>query len=1177
MIYQFPDLDTLRLAITSSVVPPEISLAPAVGAVDDDGHVWMQPTEALPKKSVTALRKLGVESYEANGDLKAEEVTCWLQMLPVVRDPAPPTLSAQAPVIFDLPEAGQLPGLVAEMLRLGNDRQGFRWLKDGKKERVLLRVIGPPYYSLLRAFETGNQESAPRAYVERSPGVWVELGHTHTLVEYLKPKPGKVLFLRPDRQWEFFDEGPFRDIYEILDFTLPDATVGWTPTDPGPRLKVPLRLAPAGGNEPAEMWVLRHSAFDQVDALVRNADNHLLNRLAFAVGEHQGEKSIVLRVRPSKQAPPVLVLPDAVSFRPFLKLPNLFMPSGQRLQPPLRRDAVRQLLADDPDRIVWLYPGADGHFTPESLPDSSFRPLHDWVEYVLDHDQKSLQEWIDAARFDFGAFVCKDDVDTTPKPPKGKVPRGDRKSMLTDDMDDDQAEAVPVPVAEKSKKKQAKEEDDFAVLEEIKPSELQQKLRDVQNQFLANEGPLDDATRKALWPEMASLNAALSQTDDAAICWLNAMWDHDGPPPDWVWAWTRAEIASWLKEQKLWPPPEWAAHWGRNDARTSGKGIVGEELDSLLELKEALPAHMRTLVSCILLAAWADTESPKPRGAGRSVNRSAQAIIDRLPQIQAFLEKWENRLGIRAVWLAWTSLARLSAGDVLSLAKARDRLLERLLSHGMNLEYDMPTFLRFSGQQSSERYLLVRDRVVGLQKLSQNWIKDCYAADGSHNQNAAEYTQAYKNLMFAFGLARLGEVGECHRLKQRATQALEKKDDVHTFLLNAFTYRVEEALAGRPHSGPLPPDYRGYLQEIVAKSKAARMDAPERNYPYFIDRLRHTSLILEPQEKIDPYRAVIASTNEMAKMITELYAIQDRQALEEAVEKLLKAPKKPWEKLRLMHAALELAPRLREDYVISIVARLVAMRDAIATVEDSHDLEMRAKLLERALFLAGHYDRAEYLQQLVNSFIHLLSVQKGDMAAQALEPVAGQSLRCLRKLGLREEIDSLLQKMTDLIMQGDSLPAMRNRFKAADQWVTPLRTLLHIASGWFYFGRNEQAIPILDEARNLLFATDNKPTAVYRAGLASTYAMTLGQAPVDFALKRFEELFKKLGPLADGFVTKSHYSRLQLQVIESVVLAVVSDDFAVGQNVRRWLDEDEYLVRSRIHRDLRAFMNQAGV
>jgi cellulose synthase operon protein C len=38
------------------------------------------------------------------------------------------------------------------------------------------------------------------------------------------------------------------------------------------------------------------------------------------------------------------------------------------------------------------------------------------------------------------------------------------------------------------------------------------------------------------------------------------------------------------------------------------------------------------------------------------------------------------------------------------------------------------------------------------------------------------------------------------------------------------------------------------------------------------------------------------------------------------------------------------------------------------------------------------------------------------------------------------------------------------------------------------------------------------------------------------------------------------------------VQAVVHDDFALGAAVRRWLDSDEYLIRRRIHRDLRSLM-----
>src|SRR5262249_50944156 len=100
---------------------------------------------------------------------------------------------------------------------------------------------------------------------------------------------------------------------------------------------------------------------------------------------------------------------------------------------------------------------------------------------------------------------------------------------------------------------------------------------------------------------------------------------------------------------------------------------------------------------------------------------------------------------------------------------------------------------------------------------------------------------------------------------------------------------------------------------------------------------------------------------------------------------------------------------------------------------------------------------------------------------------------------------------------------------------------------------------------------------VFRTKLACAYAMTLGQAPVEEALARFEELFRKLGLLNDCFTTNTHYSLSQLQIVESVVRAVVSDDFAAGQHVRRWLDEDEYLVRRRIHRDMRQVMSQAGL
>jgi hypothetical protein len=79
---------------------------------------------------------------------------------------------------------------------------------------------------------------------------------------------------------------------------------------------------------------------------------------------------------------------------------------------------------------------------------------------------------------------------------------------------------------------------------------------------------------------------------------------------------------------------------------------------------------------------------------------------------------------------------------------------------------------------------------------------------------------------------------------------------------------------------------------------------------------------------------------------------------------------------------------------------------------------------------------------------------------------------------------------------------------------------------------------------------------------------------MEAAKKRLEEIFRELKGVRESFTSGSHFSVLQLDVIESVVLAVVSDDFTQGTQARRWLDDDEFLVRRRIHDDHRKLMAQ---
>ncbi len=94
--------------------------------------------------------------------------------------------------------------------------------------------------------------------------------------------------------------------------------------------------------------------------------------------------------------------------------------------------------------------------------------------------------------------------------------------------------------------------------------------------------------------------------------------------------------------------------------------------------------------------------------------------------------------------------------------------------------------------------------------------------------------------------------------------------------------------------------------------------------------------------------------------------------------------------------------------------------------------------------------------------------------------------------------------------------------------------------------------------------------------LACAYAATLAQAPVEEALQHVEELFRNLKNVSDTFTVNTHYALSQLRVVEAVVMAVVNDEFTVGTEMHRWLDDDEFLVRRRIHRDMKAVLGGEG-
>ncbi|MFP2934872.1 hypothetical protein ACLESO_59180, partial [Pyxidicoccus sp. 3LG] len=194
---------------------------------------------------------------------------------------------------------------------------------------------------------------------------------------------------------------------------------------------MPLRLTRAARTEPASLWVLRDNALAQVESLVHTLPEALLAQLRFAVAGPPEAPCIVLRARAGRERPPELGL-SGMSYAPLPQLADLYLPCDGLLEPPVRRDRLRALLAPRADTVTWLHPTGGGGFRAERLPESAFQPLDTWVDYVVDTGAAALEPWVRSATFDFDAFEgASGEWTVTPQDKSQKAQEDDERESRT--------------------------------------------------------------------------------------------------------------------------------------------------------------------------------------------------------------------------------------------------------------------------------------------------------------------------------------------------------------------------------------------------------------------------------------------------------------------------------------------------------------------------------------------------------------------------------------------------------------------------------------------------------------------------------------------------------------------------------------------------------------------------
>lgn len=1090
----FRDDEALRVAIMSGLAPIDVQAKGAKIARDAKGVLYLAPAVALTPAVLKALQTHGVD-IDAKLPDGARDVSCWAEAVELTKAPVTQTPSL---VLLTSPDREGIINLAAELLRLGCERQELIVTPNGG----VLRCVDPPTYTIVRAIdrERGLRGFAPDPHGQET--VWTELGHKHPLAGRLKADKNHLLLVSHDGWRNIVDDG-WKNLDAALELGVTGTSVEHAATSLGARRKVELRFAPGRRDAPS-LWVIRRGGTAAIDKLLEYLPEDVVARLTFAAAGRNAsmlsvpgmrlddiaEGAIIIRARTGRHGPPDLSL-DAEEYAPLVHMPDVYAPAGAIVEPPLRRERLRSILGIEQGQVVWLAPTTQrvpgdpirGPFRVERILDSAFAPLSEWADYVIHASAPQLVPWQRAVVFDFAPFVSTG-LEWASERPKEDKPerdddRNDRKKPKAA-----RGRPAPVPVAvapappPTPTQKAPKKAIEMTEREEVS---IDAELAKLEAEFVALDAPADAPERLELLERLGRAYARLNRRRDAGLCFARAAWEAQGTEAN-------DRIDTWL-----------AADLGNQDP--------AKALGRLLDNKQPSQDDVR------LVAAIA--------ARGDAVKKEHHRVV-------RWLDDHDMELDARTLWLARAGLAKLSGGDTLGLAQARDRILARLAG-GLPVERELPSFLRFAGRSGALGNASGEHLSKALNALSDKIGST--RRKPSPVEAPKHLTQAYVSFQLAHGYARIGQHQRARTLVTEARQALAAvaSDAVHAYLMAAFTARVEQAIQGLPPETALPEPLGN---QLAALDRVAR---------YKVDRLREASRILEPLERPDAIGAFSKRQHDSrGPEFAALRTLPDAAARAKEISRLVDVAgsSSEAEATRLLDGVFDVLLELPENSAMPILGRAWPMVAKLPAAR-------HAVLYGEALVVAGHFGRTELVPQLLELLGESVKVVPGQELARVLD----QSLRALRRIGLRREIAELLAEVET----------------ALDAGTANIHARLALAAGLAYLGDTARALPILEAARKAL----NDPmTLTQRLELTRALAAAYAQAPINDALAAIADLSGQLRDITDSFGTNSHYCLSVLHFVESLVVGIASDDLALGEAGRRFVEDDEHLIRRRLHRDL---------
>ena len=291
-----------------------------------------------------------------------------------------------------------------------------------------------------------------------------------------------------------------------------------------------------------------------------------------------------------------------------------------------------------------------------------------------------------------------------------------------------------------------------------------------------------------------------------------------------------------------------------------------------------------------------------------------------------------------------------------------------------------------------------------------------------------------------------------------------------------------------------------------------------------------------------------SSQNPRGEELAALRGVKDPAELQKAIEARAQVAADTnlavEERARLLDGLLDFLAQLPESQALPLLQRFVALAEPMPP-------KLRAVVLEDSLKVAGHFGKTALVKQLVLALSGLIK-ELGVEGVQEVGATLVAGVRSLRRVGLRDEAAELLARAST-VLKGEDTRTLTAR--------------LALAAGFAYLGNFQQAQPIVDEVVVRL-GRESGLIMADRLRLTRAVARALGHASTETALPGLFRIAQQLPWITDSYNTNSHFCLSLVDFADALVLGHVGDDLTLNETTRRFLEEDEYLVRRRVHRDV---------